>query len=162
MKRALLLVLACLLLSACGRFEGAFTFLRETPKQEILPGKYLLQSRSAVLLSGYVDLSGSITLNADGSMEMSNVPDCFLFGDREYSGGYFSGKGTWQVRPDYSVYQVRLRFGSLARREVEKKTLPKHLDEIGVTITRDGDAYGLAVPLFDGDFSYVYLSKKKG
>lgn len=162
MKRAFLLLFMCAVLPACGRFEGAFTFLRESPKQEVLPGTYLIQSGASVLPSAYTDLTGTMTLNADGSLVISNVPDCFIFGDREYFGGYYSGQGTWQVRTDHSVYQIRLRLGSMTRREVEKKTLPQRSDVIGVTIANDGDAYALAVPLFDGNFSYVYLSKKKG
>jgi hypothetical protein len=162
MKRIFLLFPLCAAFSACGRFEGAFTFLRESPKQEVLLGTYVIQRGSSVLPSAYTDLTGSITLNADGGLVISNVPDCFIFGDREYFGGYYSGQGTWKVRPDHSVYQVRLRLGSMTRREFEKKALPQRADDIGVMIAKDGDTYALAVPLFDGDFSYVYLSKKKG
>ena len=66
---------ASLLSSSCARFEGTFSFLREQPKMEKIPGVYALDpkvySYGMLKDQGYSDMSGNLTLHVDGTFTVS-------------------------------------------------------------------------------------------
>ena len=162
---ALVLVFLCTLCS-CSRFEGAFSFLREPPKTEQrLPGTYVLDaslySYSSLKKEGYSDLSATIRLRLDGTFSATRIPDCCVYGEYGYFGGYFDGSGTWSVVQHESVFDVRFQFAQLRRNGATDIKQPTVFRECSFTITKGKPSYGLAAPLFDGEFKYAYFQKKK-
>jgi hypothetical protein len=154
-----------LALSACGRFEGALSFLRESPDIGLLPGTYALDPKmysfASLQREGYSDSGATITLRRDRTFTMTRVPDCCVYGQYGYFGGYFEGAGDWSVEKSASVYQVRLRFRDIRRSEVERKDQPQLFKEVAFTLTKASPGYGIAAPLFDGEFQYAYFHRKK-
>jgi hypothetical protein len=139
-----------------------FSFLREPPRIDRLPGVYVLDhdvySYSSLKGEGYSELSGTITLRADGTFSIARIPDCCVFGDYGFFGGYFDGAGKWSVEKSSSVFNVRLTFLDKHRTGLTGSKLPTEPSSIAMTITK-GQSYGLAVPLFDGEFQYAYYRK---
>lgn len=165
MRHAPRILAAGLLMLACARFEGAFSFLREPPVIEKIPGAYTIdpQPYSSAMLKkqGYSDLSSTLTLHPDGTFAVSRLADCCVYGEYGYFGGYFNGSGTWSVEKSQSVYDVRFKFRKLAREglnDIKQPALPSEMD---FTLTKDNSDYGLAAPLFDGEYRYVYFKKTK-
>ncbi len=163
-RAAWISVLICVLCS-CSRFEGAFSFLREPPKHERLPGSYVLDpavySYASLKRQGYADLSATITLKPDGTFTANRIPDCCIYGEYGYFGGYFEGSGRWSLVKHDSVFDVRFEFVQLRREGATDINQPKLFRERSFTITKGDPSYGLAAPLFDGEFQYAYFRKKK-
>lgn len=153
-------------LCACGRFEGALSFLRESPQLELLPGTYVLDPQSYSFASlrreGYSDTDATITLRGDRTFTIARVPDCCVYGQFGYFGGYFEGEGDWSVEKSASVYQVRLRFRELRREEVAQRKQPQLFKDVAFTLTKRPSEYGFAAPLFDGEYQYAYFRRSKG
>lgn len=166
MRRAACVLAVSLSVMACSRFEGAFSFLREQPDLAKIPGVYTLDTQAYSFASlkeqGYTDLSSTLTLLSDGTFSVSRLADCCVYGEHGYFGGYFNGSGTWSVAKDQSVYDVRLRFKSLKREGLSDIKQPERPGEASFTLTKDASDYGLAAPLFDGEFRYVYFKRKGG
>ena len=162
MKRRIILLMALLGFCGCSRFEGMFSFLRDPPKIDRLPGVYALDrdvySYSSLKSEGYTELSGTITLRADGTFSIAQIPDCCVFGEYGFFGGYFDGAGKWSVEKSSSVYNVRLEFAQKHRTGPSSTKLPVEPSSFPITITK-GESYGLAFPLFDGEFQFAYYRK---
>lgn len=56
---------------------------------------------------------------------------------------------------------VRFRFKKLAREGAADIKQPELSDEMSLALTKDSGDYGLAAPLFDGEYRYVYFKKTK-
>lgn len=165
MRHAPRILAVSLLMLSCARFEGAFSFLREPPVIERIPGVYTihprLYSRAMLKKKGYSDLSSTLTLHPDGTFAVSRLVDCCVYAEYDYFGGYFNGSGTWSVEKSQSVYDVRFKFKKLTREGSSDIKQPKLTDEMSFTLTKDSGDYGLAAPLFDGEYRYVYFKKTK-
>ncbi|HEY5892111.1 MAG TPA: hypothetical protein VIT91_02665 [Chthoniobacterales bacterium] len=100
------------MLTGCGRFEGAFRFLREPPTKDAVPGVFVLDrssySDSMLRAMGYADLSVRVDLNADGTFGIARMPDCWLTDLGDPKGGYDSCCGTWSIDQSQAVYAVSL------------------------------------------------------
>ena len=161
---AALLFTAVLSLSACARFEGAFSFLREPPDAALIPGVYELDtamySAAALRKRAYDDQTATVELRPDLSFTLKRMPDCCVYGEDGSFGGYFDGKGVWSVQKQESVYVVQLDFKTLKRAGPTRAGLPKHDDRMEFILTKDPVKYGLAAGLFDGEFWFAYFRKK--
>ncbi len=165
MKWILLIVSLVGALSGCGGVEGLVEFLHEPPQLERLPGKYFLDpkkySYSSLKVAGYSDLSATLTLNADGSFSVTRLPDCCIYGESGFFGGYFEGSGTWKTDKRSEVFDLRLNFSTLRHVGPTRASQPTPFTSMSLTITKGTPHYGLAAPLFEGgDFVYAYFRKK--
>jgi hypothetical protein len=164
---ALLICLVALFLTSCGRFEGAFHFLRESPKEEAIPGSYVLDrgaySEGMLKSMGYSDLSVAVVLKKDRTFEIVRMPDCWLTDFSDSKGGYDSCKGTWSVYKNHSVYSVSLSIDSWSA----DSTYTKEKKRGGFaytgafTLTKEEDRYGLALALAAGDKGHLYFKRQK-
>jgi hypothetical protein len=166
MLRVACVLAVSLLSSSCARFEGTFSFLREQPKIEKIPGVYALDPKAYSFASlkdqGYTDVSGTVTLYADGSFKINRLADCCVYGEYGSFGGYFEGAGTWSVEKSQSVFEVRLKFKDLKRDGITSMKQPELKNEAAFILTKNSCSYGLAAPLFDGEFRYVYFKITQG
>jgi hypothetical protein len=167
MKTRLSFLLLCVaVLTACGRFEGTFRFLREEPKKEAIPGIFTLDRSSysdGMLRSmGYTDLSVRVALNQDGTFSISRMPDCWLTDWSDSKGGYDSCSGTWSLYKSYSVYTVSLNMDRWAGDStfIRKKKDPRFGFTAAFTLTKEKEGYGLALALAAGDKGYVYFRRE--
>jgi hypothetical protein len=168
-KRAVALLggLVALVLTSCGRFEGAVHFLRDPPKEEQIPGRYVLDrgaySGGMLKSMGYSDLSAVIVLKQDRTFEIVRMPDCWLTEFSESKGGYDSCKGTWTVYKSHSVYTLSLgvdRWSADSTYLKERKGAA--FDYTGaLTLTKEEAGYGLALALAAGDKGHLYLKRQK-
>jgi len=130
-----------------------------------LVGTYELDPQSYSFASlqreGYSDTGTTITLNRDRTFTIARVPDCCVYGQYGYFGGYFTGSGDWSVEKSASVYQLQLQFRNLSRQEVATRKQPQFSKQIAFTLTKGSESYGLAAPLFDGEFQYAYFKRTK-
>lgn len=163
MQRILTLLVAAVIMTGCGGVEGLIEFLHEPPDVDRLPGSYVLDPRryshSSLKTAGYDDLSATLRLRADGTFSFARIPDCCLFGESGFFGGYFAGSGKWKVEKSSAVFVLRLSFGRLERNgsALPTKQTPGAAE---LNLTKGSPDYGLAAPLFDGgDFVYVYFRR---
>lgn len=169
MKNTVALVgcLVALLLTSCGRFEGASHFLREPPKEEAIPGRYVLDrgahSEGMLKSMGYSDMSVAIVLKKDRTFEIVRMPDCWLTDFSDSKGDYDSCKGTWSVYKSYSVYTISLSIDSWSADSTYTKE--KKGGGFGYTgaftLTKEEDDYGLALALAAGDKGHLYFKRQK-
>ncbi len=157
--------LALLILTLCGCFrEGFFSFVRSPPDESLLPGDYRLAeaaySHASLQQNGYSDLSATVMIRADGTFSIMRIPDCCVYGEFGFFGGYFDASGTWKVKRSSSVYEVEFHFERIHREGRADIKQPQLFSAVSFHLTKGKRRYGLAAPLFDGDFQYAYFEKK--
>lgn len=164
--RLSLLVLLIGMSAACGRFEGTFRFLRSEPKNELVPGAFVLDRNSyseAMLRSmRYGDLSARVVLKHDGTFSISRMPDCWLTAWSDPKGGYDGCSGSWSLSKRDSVYAVSLRVeqwseDSAYARENGNRLI---LYTGAFILTKEKDGYGLALALAAGDRGFIYFRRE--
>ena len=153
------------LIALCGCFqEGVFAFLRSPPDEALLPGDYRLDQSMYSYVSlkkdGYSDLSGSLTIRSDGTFSLARIPDCCIYGEYGFFGGYFDGSGTWKVKKNSSVFDIEFHFVHTKRDGPVTVKQPQLFADVSFHLTKGKERYGLAAPLFDGEFRYAYFEKK--
>jgi len=148
-------------------------YLTEPPLPSEVIGHYSINAEQAKhTLKGYDDLSGNITIEADGTFKASQIPACCVHGLNEssypFSGGYYSLTGNWKVIKESAVYVVRLEITNAALSDVPSTTSPTLLRERHASKTSRsvhlmrGDPLSLGFPIFSGDFyDIVFLRVKK-
>jgi len=166
-SRFLLFSLCLMMLTACGRFEGTFHFLRKEPDAKSIPGVYIIDrdsySYEMLRSRGYIDLSARVILNENGSFSISQMPDCWLTDFANPKGGYDSCSGTWSLYKKQSVYTVSLDMDHWSDDStyVRNKNNPRFGYTGAFILTKEKEGYGLALALAAGDEGFIYFRREK-
>ena len=100
MPARLLLTFCVLVLVGCNKVSNPSDYTVNPPKLEDLVGTYVPNQRTHELLKAtgkYPNSDSSITLKADGSVLIANVPDWWLTSYNDAKGQFDSGKGDWSL-----------------------------------------------------------------
>lgn len=111
--RSSLLLLGALLLSACLREANPSNFTATPPEPQDLAGTYVPTEHTVELLraSGkYPVAKSSITLNANGTVNIVNVPDWWLSSFMDAKGKFDNGIGQWTIDKNKSWWLVLANF----------------------------------------------------
>lgn len=121
-------------------------------------GTYKLSSSGAERLSatGYDVLTGTFTLNQDGTCSANQLPACCIHGNDEsvyrFSGGYYSFSGSWTIERSSDVYVVKIEWKKLeASGGGGRSALPS---DVSLHIFNDNPR-SLAFSIFNGDFDDI-------
>src|SRR5689334_20473618 len=111
MPRVIAVIALCCL---CGCQYDPYTSVYTTkePKSQDVVGRYLPNRETCdyVLTKGrYAQCDASITLSADGSFSITNMPDWWN-SSGEPRGGFDSGTGKWKVGKHQEWWSVVLEF----------------------------------------------------
>ena len=125
-------------------------------------GTYKLSSKGAERLSatGYDVLTGTFTLNQDGTCSANQLPACCIHGNDEsvyrFSGGYYSFSGSWTIERSSDVYVVKIEWKKLeASGGGGRSDLPS---DVSIHIFNDKPR-SLAFSTFTGDFDDIVFER---
>ena len=107
------LLLSAFLLSACLREANPSNFTVVSPEPQDLTGTYTPTEHTIELLKAsgkYPAAKSSITLGADGSVKIVNVPDWWLSSFGEARGKFDNGTGSWTIDKNKSWWLVVANF----------------------------------------------------
>jgi hypothetical protein len=137
-----------------------FPFLEKAPNQELLPGTYVLDPISFNFLKsrGFDDFSAKIILNADKTFKVTRMPHIWIPLSNDNS-GYDTYSGKWSVArlPDYNGYFYLTL-------PVDKGIYPDASGAVFLDMSPPKgkrDHYALIVPIFNGDFDYIYFVRQR-
>ena len=148
------------LLTAMSYFEEAeapFPPQLEVPNEQLLSGTYVLDSSSFEYLKsrGFQDLSATIVLNPNKTFKVTQMPHIWTDGSPE-SKGYDQCSGEWSTGRDpnnENCYYVVL--------QGEKSVFPMGAVFLYISSPKGKrHDYALSVPIFYGDFDYIYFVKQ--
>jgi hypothetical protein len=109
----LLILLCALILSGCNKNSNPTNYTVGPPKLEDLLGTYVPTQRTHELLKStgkYPNSDSSITLNKNGSVTISNVPDWWLTSYSDAKGQFDNGSGTWTLDKNKDWWLIVLSF----------------------------------------------------
>ena len=107
------LLLAALMLSACQRDSNPADYTLNAPEAKDLAGTYLPTTHTTELLRAtgkYPVSNSSITLKADGTVTIVNVPDWWLSSFGEAKGKFDNGTGSWTIDKNKNWWLVVASF----------------------------------------------------
>jgi len=129
----------------------------EAPNTAEIPGTYVLDSGSFADLEsrGFQDLSASIVLYPNKTFKVTQMPHVWTDGSPE-SKGYDQCSGIWSVGQDPNnehCYYLVL--------QADKNVFPMGAVFLYLSAPKgDRRDYALSVPIFYGDFDYIYFVKQ--
>jgi hypothetical protein len=137
--------------------ENPFPPQLTAPNEQSLGGTYILDSGSFDYLKsrGFADLSATIDLYPNKTFKVSHMPHLWVDGSEE-SKGYDNCSGTWSVSsaPNYEHCYYLVLSG-------DKKNFPMGAVFVNLSSPKGSRlACALAVPIFNGDFDYIYFVKQ--
>ena len=150
-----LLALCLLMTSAClnnGIEWSELTFTRTRPSDKDLVGTWTPTSETFQNMKasgGYAISKHELTLSADGTFSMLNMPDWWSDGFGESHKQLESGRGTWRVaeaKNVYTIYVVNLLFPT---------------GSVTVHVSRQRPPYLLHIILGDPDSGHYMLFEKR-
>jgi hypothetical protein len=108
--------LIALLLASCAPQPNPKNYTRAEPTADALAGTYHATESTKTLIAAtgkYESKPTSITLHADGSVEILNLPDCWIHAFDRALGLFDTGKGTWSIVRQQQWHVLMCKFPSL-------------------------------------------------
>ncbi len=108
--------LLTLLLAGCAPQPNPKNYTLTAPQADALAGTYHATESTKTLIAAtgkYESKPSSITLHADGSIEILNLPDCWIHAFNSALGLFDTGKGTWSIARQQQWHVLMCKFPSL-------------------------------------------------
>lgn len=105
-----------LFLAACAPQTHPRNYALTAPTTAALVGTYQPTAGTTTLIAAmgkYENRPSSITLHADGQMEITNLPDCWIEPYHRARGIFDSGNGTWTLVRQQQWYVLLCKFHAL-------------------------------------------------
>ncbi len=111
----LFLILCALILSGCNKVSNPGNYTVNPPNLEDLVGTYVPNQRTHELLKAtgkYPNSDSSITVNKNGSVTITNVPDWWLTSYSDAKGQFDSGDGSWTLDKNKAWWLLVVSFAT--------------------------------------------------
>ena len=159
-------------ISEVNEAQNPFPELEPVAVRGLLPGTYVLDPSAFQYLKarGFNDFSAEIVLNPDGTFNVARMPHIWMDGTQDGS-GYDHCSGKWSVGEESNRSgDGKLYYTS----NVTLKGMSNVTSQAGETVSRPGSAvflgiagpkgkrkdYALSVPIFTGDFYYIWFVRR--
>lgn len=113
---SLILSLASLLLASCTPSPNPRNYAQAEPSAHALQGSYQPTAVTETLIAAtgkYEKKPARIVIGSDGSIEITNLPDCWVLPYNEAIGQFDTGKGTWSLVRQQQWWVLMCKFPSL-------------------------------------------------
>lgn len=166
--------MSAFVISAVNESQNPFPPLETEATGDLLPGTYVLDPSAFDYLKarGFNDLSAEIVLHPDKTFNVTRMPHIWVEGMQDGS-GYDTCSGTWTVGKEVTN---RSSDGTLhLTSNVTLQGMSNVTSQTGRTNSLDASTvfldisrpkgerkdYALSVPIFTGDFSYIWFVKRR-
>lgn len=108
--------LVALLLTSCAPSPNPRNYAVAEPSPQVLQGRYQPTPDTETLIAAtgkYKKKLASIVISADGSIEITNLPDCWVLPYDQAIGQFDTGKGTWSLVRQQRWWVLLCKFPSL-------------------------------------------------
>jgi hypothetical protein len=108
--------LLTLLLASCAPQPNPKNYALTAPSAAALAGTYHATESTKILIAAtgkYENKPASITLHPDGSIEIIDLPDCWIHAFDRALGLFDTGKGTWSIVRQQQWHVLMCKFPSL-------------------------------------------------
>jgi hypothetical protein len=108
--------LIALLLTCCTPSPNPRNYTMAEPSTQALQGSYQPTSVTETLIAAtgkYEKKPASIVIGADGSIEITNLPDCWVLPYEQALGQFDTGKGSWSLVRQQQGWVLLCKFPSL-------------------------------------------------